>query len=79
MKTLQVGEFKRRFSEMLDSVRKGEEIAITFGKKKEKVAVIIPYEVYKKTSKRRLGLLENKASFEIREDFELSDEEFLGL
>ena len=77
MKTLQVGEFKKKFSEVLDNIRQGEAITITFGKKKEKLAVLIPYFLYKKKNKRRLGLLEKKASFSISNDFKISDEEFL--
>ncbi len=77
MKTLQVGEFKRKFSEILDTVKDGEEVTITYGKKKEKVAILVPYEKYHKKNKRRLGLLEKKASFKISDDFEISDEDFL--
>ena len=36
MKTLQVGELKSKFSEVLDYIRKGEEVVISFGKKKGK-------------------------------------------
>lgn len=78
MKTLQVGEFKKNFSGILDTVRDGEEITITYGKKKEKVAILIPYEKYQKKNKRKLGLLENKASCRISDDFEISDEDFLN-
>ena len=78
MKTLQVGEFKRRFSKVLDEIRQGEEITISFGKNREKIAVLIPYSSYKKKDKRKLGILENKASFHIEGNFELSDEEFLN-
>lgn len=78
MKSLQVGELKRKFSEILDDIRQGEEITITFGKKKEKVAVLVPFGKYAKKNKRKLGLLENKASFRIKNDFEISDEEFLN-
>ena len=38
MKTLQVGEFKSHFSEVIENIKKGEEVAISFGKKKEKIA-----------------------------------------
>jgi len=34
MKTLPVGEFKAHFSEVLDEVRTGAEIIITYGRKK---------------------------------------------
>lgn len=78
MKILQVGEFKRKFSEVINNIRKGEEVTITFGKKKEKIAVLVPYYVYKQKNKRRIGLLEKKASFKISNDFKITDEEFLN-
>lgn len=78
MKNLQVGEFKARFSRVLEEIRKGEEITISFGKKKEKIAVIVPYAKYKRNVQRKLGLLEKKASFEIRESFAITDEELLN-
>ncbi len=77
MKTLQVGEFKRKFSDVLDKIRKGEEITITFGKKKEKIAVLVPYYLYKRTHKRKIGILDNKASYSISNDFKITDEELL--
>ena len=77
MKTLQVGELKRRFSEVLESIRNGDEIAITFGRKKERVAVIVPIEKYQRKAKRRLGLGSETGSCVIHDDFEMSDDEFL--
>ena len=79
MKTLQVGEFKSKFSKILQDVRHGEEIAVTYGKKKEKIAILVSFDKYKKKKKRRLGLLKNKASFEIKDNFEMSDNEILDL
>jgi prevent-host-death family protein len=78
MKILQVGELKSKFSKVLEDVKKGEEITISFGKKKEKLAVIIPYSKYRKKARRKLGLLENKASFSINGEFALTDEELLN-
>lgn len=79
MNTLTIGEFKSCFSDVLEHVKKGEEIVISYGKKKEKVAVLIPYSRYRKRSKiRKLGLLVGKAACEIRENFSISDEEFLA-
>jgi antitoxin (DNA-binding transcriptional repressor) of toxin-antitoxin stability system len=37
-----MGEFKSRFSEALDAVRKGESITVTFGRKKKAVAIVSP-------------------------------------
>jgi len=77
MKTYPVGEFKTHFSEIMEQVRAGEEIIISYGKKKENVAVLIPYAAYK-TKKIRLGLLQGKALI-IHADFKMSEEELLGL
>ena len=77
MKTLHVGEFKSKFSEILNQIRKGEEIAIAFGRKKEKVAVILPYLKYKKNKKRKLGILENKAAFSIQRNFKITEKDLL--
>ncbi len=78
MKTLPVGEFKTHFSEVIDDVRAGEEIIITYGKKREQVAVVIPYTSYKKRNQIRLGLLKDK-NYKINDDFEMTEEELLGL
>ncbi len=78
MKTLPVGEFKTHFSEVIDDVRSGEEIIITYGKKKENVAVIIPYREYKKRNSIKLGLLRDK-TFKVKSDFEMTEEELLNL
>lgn len=77
MKTYPVGEFKALFSEIIEQVRAGEEIIISYGKKKENVAVLIPYAAYK-TRKIRLGLLQDKM-LRIHDDFKMSGEELLGL
>ncbi len=79
MKTLPVGELKSHFSEILESVKNGEEIVISYGKKREKIAVIIPYAKYSKKTKRNLGILEKKARFKLSTDFEITDNEFLKL
>jgi antitoxin (DNA-binding transcriptional repressor) of toxin-antitoxin stability system len=79
MKTLQVGELKSKFSKVLEYIKNGEEVTISFGKKKEKLAVIVPYSKYKKGIHRKLGILKNKASFEIHSDFKISDEELFNL
>ena len=42
MKTLQLTEAKTHFSSVLKDIEAGNEVAITFGKKRKTVAVIIP-------------------------------------
>ena len=77
MKALAVGEFKSHFSEVLEDVKRGEEFVVCFGRKKEKVAVLIPYEKYIQKPV-VLGVLEGKVKYRIHDDFKMSDEEFLN-
>ena len=79
MKTMTVGELKAQFSEVLGKLAKnGEPVAISFGKKKEKIAAIVPYHHLKPKSERVLGLMRGRASIVIHDDFSMSDEEVLG-
>lgn len=77
MQTMTVGELKANFSEVLDLVQKGEDVVISFGKRKEKIAVLIPFSQYEKKP-RTIGLLAGKASYTVKDDFKLSDEQFLS-
>ena len=79
MKTIQASEFKNHFSEILKEIRKGKEIAVSFGKKKEKLAVLVPYEKYMRKTRRQLGRLEKKGNFEIGTDFKVSENAFFDL
>ena len=79
MKTMTVGELKAQFSEVLGKmIKNGEPVAISFGKKKEKVAAIIPYSQLPLQAERPLGLMRGHARCVIHDDFALSDEEVLG-
>ncbi len=79
MKTMQIGDFKAQFSKVLEEVKQGEEIIISYGKKKKNVAVIIPYEEYKEKNKIKLGLLKNKVSYKFNTDYEMTEEELVNL
>ena len=78
MQTLTVGELKAGFSEVLEKVKSGQRIAISFGKKREKIAVIGPYSDYVSTPERSLGLLEDRAGCIIHDDFEITEKEMLA-
>lgn len=78
MQTVQVGEFKARFSELIEAVRAGETIVVSYGRSKEKVAALIPIDQLPLTQPRPLGLLAGKASVTFAEDFSITDEELLG-
>ena len=77
MKTLTVGELKAKFSEVLAQVKEGQKIIISFGRKREKVAVLVPYVQYRSKPERKLGLLKGRGRCVIHKDFKLSDEEML--
>jgi len=79
MKTLQLAEAKTHFSSVLKDVEAGNEVAIAYGRKKETVAVIIPYTKWKKNQKRKLGTLEGKMSVRFSNVFSMTDEELIHL
>jgi len=79
MKTSTVGNLKTHFSEVLDDVKNGEEYTIEFGKRRDKIAVIIPYKEYKKKNKIKLGLLDKKGKITLKDDFKISENDFLTL
>jgi hypothetical protein len=77
MKTMTVTEFKTHFSDVIEWIKSGETIAVTYGRKKE----IIGYFVHELPNKpkRQLGILEGKAQAIFGPDFKMTEEEFLGL
>ena len=79
METFSVGELKSRFSEIIGELRKGREIVVSYGKKKEKIAVIIPYDQYKDKPERKLGILKDVGRLKIHEDFKINDDVLLSL
>jgi len=78
MKTLPVGELKTNFSEILDDIKSGEEVIITYGKKRESIAVIIPYDKFKKKNKIKMGLLKER-KIKINDDYKMTEEELLNI
>lgn len=79
MRTLTIGEFKAQFSDVLTAVQAGESVIVCYGRKKLRVAALVPYaEFTAGAGKRPLGLLKGKGAFALAEDFTLSDEEFLA-
>ena len=75
MKTLPLAEVKTHLSSLLKEVETGSEIAISFGKKRETIAVIVPYKEYKRSKKRRLGTLKGKMKVIFEKDFSLNDQD----
>jgi hypothetical protein len=64
---------------VIDLIQHGEDIVISYGKKNEKIAVLVPCDVYAGKNQRILGLLAGRATFSITADFKVSDDELLSL
>lgn len=79
MKTMPVGELKSHFSEVIEAIKNGEQIVISYGKKKRKIAVIVPFSQYAKENSVKLGQLKSKAKCEFADDFEMTTEELVGM
>ncbi|MCK5154908.1 MAG: type II toxin-antitoxin system Phd/YefM family antitoxin [Spirochaetales bacterium] len=78
MRTMTVANLKSQFSSVLNDLRHGEKIIIEYGKSHEKLGVIIPYNEYK-PKKRKIGILGSNASFTMKDDFKMTDEELVSL
>lgn len=77
MKTMSVGEFKAHFSEVLEDVKSGIGIAVTYGRKKEVIGYFVPD--LEENNERKIGMLDGKAEIIFKDDFKITEEEFLGL
>jgi antitoxin (DNA-binding transcriptional repressor) of toxin-antitoxin stability system len=79
MESIAVGKLKAEFSAILEKVHKsGESFIVEYGRKHEKVAMIIPYDsALEDKDDREFGVLEESASFEIKDDFEMTDEDLI--
>ena len=77
MKTMSVGEFKAHFSEVLEDVKAGIGIAVTYGRKKEIIGYFVPD--LEENNERKIGMLDGKAEIIFKDDFKITEEEFLGL
>ena len=78
MKTMAVGELKTRFSKILEEIRQGEKVGISYGRSKKPIAMIVPYIEQGKTE-RKIGILDGKTRIEFRDDFEMTAEELLAM
>ena len=68
MKTLSVGEFKAQFSAVIEWVKAGEEIVVTYGKQRKVIGHFHP-ESSKKLGKRKPGMYNNLKGFKMADNF----------
>ena len=78
MKTMAVGEFKAHFSEVLETVTRGEKVGILYGRAKKPVAMLVPYSEEQKIE-REIGMLDGKVTIKFKDDFEITAEELCNL
>jgi len=79
MKTMSVGELESHFAEVIEAVKNGEQILISYRKKRKKIAVIVPFSQYVQENGVKLGLLKNTAKCDFADDFEMTAEELAGV
>ena len=75
---MHVGELKARFSDVLKEVQRGEEVVISYGKKGENVAVLIPYSAQHRNNTITRGGLKGRATAVFSADYRMTGEELLG-
>ena len=81
IQSIQVAQLKSHFSDVLKTIKNdGKKFIIEYGKQHEKIAMIVPYDKNLEIeNEREFGLYKDKGSFVIKNDFSISDEEFLKL
>ena len=80
MESIQVGHLKAEFSTILHRIQEhGDKFIIEYGRNHKKIAMLIPYqESLAVENPRVFGLMKNRASFTLNNDFEMTYDEFLG-
>jgi antitoxin (DNA-binding transcriptional repressor) of toxin-antitoxin stability system len=73
-----IGEFKARFSDILEEVRRGAVVGVRYGRGKKPVALLVPPDKAPFAGPRELVPLKGKASFRLGRGFKMSDAELLG-
>lgn len=77
MNTMYLEEMPLNVSDVINILNNGESIELLQKNNSTPIALIIPFS-NKGASKRKLGLLESKGEIIIKEDFKITEEEFIG-
>lgn len=73
-------DFKANFSSVVDELKKGNEIAITYGRNKKVLATVVPQsKMIKPDYSVKLGDLKEEGWTYSMNNFEMTESEFLGL
>jgi hypothetical protein len=79
MKALTQNEVKDNIFKILEMVKNGEDILIKGDHSKENFAVIMPFKKYQEKKCRQLGILKGKASYKLKDNFKITEEELLTI
>ena len=79
MKIMTTADFKANFSSVVDELKHGNKVVITYGRKKEPLATIIPQSQLEKPNHSvKLGDLKSKGWTYALKDFEMTEEELIN-
>lgn len=73
MRIMTTADVKAHFAEVLERVKSGETVIVSYGRRKEKIAAIVPYAQVATQGPRPLGLLQGKVRYRIGDDFAITD------
>ncbi len=81
MEAVAVAQLKADFSGILSRIEQtGEGVIVEYGRLHKKVAVLLPYSSkYEEQAERQFGILQGKGKVEFHDDFDITEDELLGL
>ena len=79
MKTMTTADFKANFSSVVDELKHGNKVVITYGRKKAPLATIIPQSQLEKPNHSvKIGDLKSQGWTYALNDFEITEEELIN-
>jgi antitoxin (DNA-binding transcriptional repressor) of toxin-antitoxin stability system len=79
MKTMTTAKFKANFSSVVEELKKGNDVAITYGRNKTPLATMVPQSKFKKPNfSVTLGDLKDQGKTYKLHNFEMTDDELLS-
>jgi len=80
MKIMSTADFKANFSSVVEELKKGNEVVITYGRKKEALATVVPQSKIKQPNYTvKIGDLKAKGLKLKLSNFDMTEDEFLSV
>jgi len=76
--TLPIAEAKAQFADLIRTVEQGDEVVITRGVRRQRVAAIVPIDRWRESKKRRLGAVAHWGPIRFGDDWAISDDDLVG-